>query len=229
MTPSFPILYEDEYLLAAEKPPGLPTQATLDRKRPDFFTALKKQVLEEKRSDYLALHHRLDRDTSGLLLFAKTKSVNEAVANLFRQHRVQKTYLCLTCKGPGPREFTVQNYLIAKRDPVLKKMKMQAVKSGGDPATTSFRRLQEFKKGLLIEAQPKTGRMHQIRVHLSGEGLGIFGDDIYPCAKSPKASRLMLHAACLEFLHPVTKVEVRIESSLPEDFLAFQSIIGCNS
>lgn len=222
----FTILFEDDYFLAAEKPPGWPSQPTLDKKRPDFFTAFKKQVFEEERCRYLALHHRLDRDTSGVLLFAKTKEANKPLAELFKLHQVQKTYLCLTQKAKSAETFEVRNYLAPQRDPKLKKIKMISVKAGGDSAITFFRRLQEFKRGLLLQAQPKTGRMHQIRVHLAEKDLGIFGDDIYPCAKTPAARRLMLHASRLEFIHPFTKAEIKIESPLPEDFLAFEKMLN---
>lgn len=217
----FTILYEDDHFLAAEKPPGWPSQATVDKKRPDFFTALKEQIRAEGKSSYLALHHRLDRDTSGVLIFAKSKEGNKPLADLFKFHKVQKTYLCLTKFAKCAAEFEVKNHLSPRRDAKLKKEKMVAVQSGGDLAITRFRRLQDYKKGLLIQAQPQTGRMHQIRVHLSGRGLGIFGDDIYPCSATPVAPRLMLHAARLEFIHPLTGAQICIESPLPEDFQAF--------
>ena len=82
---TFPILFEDDDFIVAEKPSGLPSQPTVDKKRPNFFSLLKKQLQEERGADfYLALHHRLDRDTSGVMIFAKTKRGNEPLADLFK-------------------------------------------------------------------------------------------------------------------------------------------------
>lgn len=219
----FKILFEDEYFLAAEKPAGLPSQPTVDKRRPVFFTLLKKQLTEERgNSFYLALHHRLDRDTSGVMIFAKNKIANEPLAEMFKKHLIQKTYLCLTQFRKTPESWDVQNHLAETRDPVLKKMKMHSVRSGGDKAHTLFRRLEVYKKGLLIEAKPLTGRMHQIRVHLAEEGLGIYGDDIYPSPKAPQAPRLMLHALRLEFTHPFTQQAMNIECPVPRDMDEFK-------
>ncbi|MEN0057327.1 MAG: RNA pseudouridine synthase, partial [Bdellovibrio sp.] len=177
----FRLLFEDEYYLAAEKPAGLPSQATVDKRRPDFFSLLKKQMQTERGSAfYLGSHHRLDRDTSGVMIFTKSKSANESLAHLFKTHLIQKTYLCLTAKKSTPERWEVENHLAPLRDLHTKKMKMHSVRSGGDKAHTLFRCLEVYPQGLLIEAQPRTGRMHQIRVHLSEQGLGIFGEDLYP-------------------------------------------------
>lgn len=223
---TIPILYEDEFFLAAVKPSGLPSQPTVDKRRQDFFTLLKKQLLEERGPQfYLGLHHRLDRDTSGVMIFTKNKSANEPMAEMFKKHLIQKTYLCFTKAHKCPEQWQVQNYLAEVRDPVLKKMKMHSVRSGGQKAHTLFRKVQTYQKGLLIEAKPLSGRMHQIRVHLSENGLGIFGDDIYPAPQAPKAPRLMLHALRLEFIHPFTQNFITIECPLPEDMQKFQELL----
>lgn len=224
---NIPILYEDEYFLAAAKPAGLPSQPTVDKRRLDFFTLLKKQLLEERGSQfYLGLHHRLDRDTSGVMIFAKNKTANEPLAEMFKKHLIQKTYLCFTKTSKSPDQWEIKNHLEEIRDPVLKKMKMHSVHSGGQKAHTLFRKLQTYQKGLLIEAKPLTGRMHQIRVHLAEKGLGIFGDDIYAAPKTPKAPRLMLHALRLEFNHPFTQKFISIECPMPEDMVSFQTLLS---
>jgi RluA family pseudouridine synthase len=216
------ILFEDADFLAALKPSGLPSQSTVDKRRPDFFTELKKQLQAERGKDfYLALHHRLDRDTSGVMIFAKTKRANEPLADLFKKHQIQKTYVCLTKVKKVPESWVVENHLGEKRDKKTKKMKMVSVTSGGDKALTHFRCLEIYKKGMLLQAQPRTGRMHQIRVHLSEMGLGIYGDDIYPAPQTPEASRLMLHAFALDFVHPFTHENIHIESPLPQEMSAF--------
>lgn len=226
----FQILFEDEYFIVAEKPSGLPSQATVDKTRPHFYSLLKKQLQQERGQDfYLALHHRLDRDTSGLMIFAKNKQANIPLADLFKNHHIQKTYLCFTKPGkwPGGESSAWQesNFLAETRDPRLKKMKMHSVRSGGQKAITEFQLLQRLSCGLFIEAKPLTGRMHQIRVHLAEKGLGIFGDDIYPCAHQPIAPRLMLHAFRLEFKHPFTHESLLIEKEIPDDMQEFKRVL----
>lgn len=220
---SFEILFEDEYFLATAKPAGIPSQATVDKTRTDFFTALKKQLQEERGKDfYLALHHRLDRDTSGVMIFAKNRIANDPLADLFKSHKIQKTYVCLTKKtAKAPEAWEVQNHLDEMKDSKTKKTKMKAVNAGGNKAHTLFRKLEVFPQGLLIQAQPLTGRMHQIRVHLADRGLGIYGDDIYPAPQAPAPPRLMLHALSLEFVHPFSGKKMLIECALPEDFQIF--------
>ncbi len=220
---SFAILFEDDYFLAAVKPPGLPSQATVDKNRPDFYTALKAQLSKGTPPiDYLGLHHRLDRDTSGVMIFTKQRAANEALAELFQSHRIQKTYLCLTQRRKMPEQWQTENFLAEFRDSKLKKMRMRSVLSGGQKAITDFNLLKVMAQGMLIQARPRTGRMHQIRVHLSEAHMGIFGDDLYPCLKIPQAPRLMLHAQSLEFIHPFTQMEIKIECPLPADMAGFQ-------
>lgn len=217
---SYRILFEDDYFVAAEKPAGLSTQATLDKSRPHFFGEL------QKNYEYLALHHRLDRDTSGVMLFAKKKEANIPLAEMFQKHSIQKTYLCLCAAKPGPEKFSVKNYLAEFQKSRKDRARMIVVNSGGQTAQTDFQVLEKYKLGQLVQAQPKTGRMHQIRVHLSSRGLGIFGDDLYAAPKTPAAKRLMLHAAHLEFSHPFTQARMKIECPLPEDFLDFQKLLN---
>ncbi len=214
---SFRILFEDDFFVAAEKPTGMSTQATVDKSRPHFFGEL------QKRYEYLALHHRLDRDTSGVMLFAKKKEANIPLADMFKKHAIQKTYLCLSGKRAGPETFTVKNYLAEFQKSNKEKARMVVVNSGGQVAETHFVILEQYMQGQLIQAQPQTGRMHQIRVHLSSRGLGIYGDDLYASPKEPVAKRLMLHAWKLEFKHPFTHEATRIDCPMPSDFTDFQS------
>jgi len=223
------ILFEDEWLLVVDKPVGLPTQPTLDQARASVFATLK--VFLEKRdggTPYLGLHHRLDRDTSGVLLFTKDPKANAGVAALFAGKSIRKTYQALSLAGAGcPDSWEVRNHLgVVGR--VGKSSKFGAVRSGGDGAHTSFRVLERLAGALLIEAQPHTGRTHQIRVHLAEGGHPILGDVFYggPMDWRPssgvhlQAPRVMLHAAALSFPHPTTQAELTVASPLPEDFVA---------
>ena len=221
MTP-IPILFQDEYFIVAYKESGLQTQASLDKSRPHFYGLLQRQLKENAGHDYLGLHHRLDRGTSGLLILAKQKNANEPLAALFREHRIQKTYICLThFRKDCPEQWQVKNFLAEYRDAKAKKMRMQSVHAGGQTAVTLFQKLESFKKALLIQAQPQTGRMHQIRVHLYEQNLGIYGDDLYKGPQSHLAPRLMLHAHTLEFIHPFTQEKLKIQAPIPEDMQSF--------
>jgi 23S rRNA-/tRNA-specific pseudouridylate synthase len=156
------------------------------------------------------------------VLFTKSRRVNATVAELFAKHRVVKIYQALTVPAAGrlERQWTIANRL-GKIPSKAKRSRYGSVGSGGDLGETSFRVLAEYPQGLWIEASPKTGRTHQIRVHLSECGLPILGDDLYGAeAEKPAvlAPRLMLHAAELAFSHPITRQPVRIQSPAPRDF-----------
>lgn len=206
------ILYEDNVIVVVNKPSGLPTQSTVDKKRPNLYDLLR----NSKKFSYLGLHHRLDVPTSGVLLLTKSKEVNKAVAELFSGRDIEKTYLCLTHQIPSEKEFKIQNYLKAQKLG-SGKTKMKSVKAGGDPAETHFTVRQVLENKALVEARPQTGRMHQIRVHLAEAGYPILGDALY-FRVDRKYPRLMLHAWKLKFKHPQTGQELEIEAPLPEDF-----------
>lgn len=216
------ILFEDEFLIVVNKPPGLPTQPTLDEARDNLFASVKKFISKREGvvEAYLALHHRLDRDTSGVILFAKAKEANAGVARMFSEHLAQKTYNAISAVAPGRRlgaNWVTKNYL-GRLPGKGKQAKYGAVRSGGDAAETRFKLLEQWNLAAWIEATPITGRTHQIRVHLSEAGMPILGDTLY---QGPQgiAPRLMLHAARLTFSHPIHQTEVVIQAPLPEDFL----------
>jgi RluA family pseudouridine synthase len=221
------VLYEDEWLIAVDKPPGLPTQPTLDEARLNLFAAVKKFLAaRDGGQPYVGLHHRLDRDTSGVVLFTKKAQANAGVADLFAQHGARKTYLAIAARPARPpgEHWTVRNFLGKGALAGGKRTKFRSVRSGGDAAHTDFDLRERLDRALLVEARPLTGRTHQIRVHLSEAGMPILGDDHYASAESARLSRamgiprLMLHAVNLTFPHPVTNVNVSIPSPIPEDF-----------
>jgi RluA family pseudouridine synthase len=218
------ILYEDEVLIAVNKPPGLPTQATLDKKRPHVYGLLQKLLQEKNPHAYLALHHRLDKDTSGVLIFCKDKNYNEKISDMFKRHEFEKIYFVLTEKAPCKKSWTIKNHLAEVKVPNSQRARLHSVKSGGKIAITDFKLLETYKKALLIEAKPKTGRMHQIRVHLAECGLPILGDDLYNRKSKIKVPRMMLHAKELRFRHPKTGEELKIESPLPKEWDSLVSV-----
>ncbi len=224
------VLFEDESLIVVDKPAGLPTQPTLDEARDNLFAAVKKFLARRDSvvDPYVGLHHRLDRDTSGVVLFTKRKEANAGVAEMFKSHHIEKVYQALAVRPERPPvavggEWKVKNYL-GRLQGTSKRAKFGAVRSGGDPAETDFRLMEDVGQVLHVEARPRTGRTHQIRVHLSESGMSILGDDLYANGSSAQLTagvqvpRLMLHAERLEFRHPVTGREMAVRSPLPEDF-----------
>jgi RluA family pseudouridine synthase len=215
------ILFEDEDLIVVDKPAGLPSHPTADESRDNLVSAVTRFLAKRDgiAEPYLGIHHRLDRDTSGVVLFAKSKRVNAALTEMFSSHKVVKIYQALSVapRRKLDREWTIKNSL-GKVSSKSKRARYGAVKTGGDRAETLFRVIAEYAHFVWIEAIPKTGRTHQIRVHLSEYGLPILGDDLYGRGSDELAPRLMLHAAELRFPHPVTQTEVSVKSELPNDF-----------
>ena len=224
------IVFEDEWLIVVNKPSGLPTQPTVDPGRANLYDLMGKYLSGRHPSGnaYVGLHHRLDKDTSGLVLLTKKEEANKGVSQLFAEHRIRKTYHCLCWRSPSAPAlevhggFEIKNFL-GKVSESQGKKKFGAVSSGGDFALTRYRTIQLFRDMVWLTAMPETGRTHQIRVHCSENGLPILGDSLYfpenlhPLIAVP---RLLLHAASLEFEHPMTGAPVKIECALPKEFIS---------
>ena len=198
------IIFEDRDLIAINKPSGLPTQKTQNPDKKNLVDELSKLLTRrDKKVPYLALHHRLDAGTSGSILLAKSKSINSGLSDLFQNRKIKKTYLAVADnfqrKELAPH-WTVENHLKSYRQGAFKKSK--SAKTGLE-AKTEFKILERWGKYLFLECKPYTGRLHQIRVHLSEMKLPIMGDFLYNRKRSK--CPLMLHAKSLEFIHPKTK------------------------
>lgn len=222
------ILWEDEFVIAIDKPSGLPSQKTRDPKR-DHAVAVVRRYLKWRGEDqpYVALHHRLDVGTSGVLLLARDRRANKGLAQAFQKRSVQKTYHALSqaveedqIRGEGDL-WTVENHLAQTGRGARRRQ--EAVHAGGDFARTEFE-VRRRQQGLVhVVAKPQTGRRHQIRVHLADEGLPIVGDERYGGAMrlaGKAVERLMLHAHRLVLGHPVSDDVIDITSSLPDPFRA---------
>jgi RluA family pseudouridine synthase len=234
------ILYEDEWIIAVSKPAGLPSQGTRDPRRDHLIAALERLLTtRDGRAPYLGLHHRLDRDTSGVIILARAKQANKGLTDVFRDRLAKKTYRALCRQDPQrwssvtPGEWSpgmswqVDNYLATARGTTTGRQ--QSVRSGGERAQTDFVLLETRLDWAEVEARPKTGRTHQIRVHLAEGGLPIVGDTLYggtAFAAGHKVWRVMLHALCIELPHPVTGKDLVIESPLPEDYLELAERLG---
>lgn len=222
------VLFEDAFLIAVDKPPGLPTHPTLDAGRPSLVGAVKRYLASGRgRNDaaeepYLGVHQRLDRDTTGVVLFVKHESANAGLAAQFEGRRVGKVYLAWTSRPAGahPVRWRADDRLAAApgRPP-----RMRVVREGGQTAVTDFERRLERGRAWLLEARPRTGRKHQIRVQLAAAGLPVLGDVLYGGKArigGRPVPRPLLHALRLELLHPITGEPLAIECAPPDDFSA---------
>lgn len=198
------LVYEDEHLLVVNKPAGLNTHSPSPFAGEGLHEWLKNR---EPRWANLAIVHRLDKVTSGLIVFAKSKAANQSLTQQFATRGVTKKYLLRAASVPPAKKFTVRS-LIARLGE-----KYIASDKAGEPAETSFEVVSESKEGAVIAAFPLTGRTHQIRVHAAHRGFPILGDSLYGGAAFP---RVCLHAAELSFSHPATGAPLHFEA--PVDF-----------
>lgn len=202
------ILYEDEDLLAYDKPPGIPTDG-------DGLI-----LLAQKYDPSLLVVHRLDKDTSGVLLFAKGDP--EHFFNQFRERSIQKIYWAISDGRPRNEEGEIRNYLALRSTFQGQKNFASVAKAQGRLAVTRWRVEASGHGASWIILQPKTGRTHQLRVHLSEMGHPILGDGQYGRRTrcSFRAARCLLHARSLRFSHPKTGQCMTIEAEAPDDFKA---------
>jgi 23S rRNA pseudouridine1911/1915/1917 synthase len=210
------LLYADADLAAVDKPAGVPAQPTLTSDRgtlPELVAAL--------LGTPVTIVHRLDRETSGVTLLARTRAAAAALSEAFRVGVAEKTYLALCARPPAPAEGRLDAPL--GKDPA--RPGLRRVDPRGDPAATRYRTVRVSAGGALVEARPETGRTHQIRVHLAHLGAPLLGDARYGGPRrvgEVVVPRVMLHASRLELAHPVTGAAMVFEAPVPEDFAAVE-------
>ena len=198
------VLYADPWLLALLKPSGLLSQPGLGPELADSLISRAQERWPEVR-----LVHRLDRDTSGLILLARDATTHRALSAAFAERRVRKTYLAVVQGLPADRGGVINQPLarIATRPP---RYGVVPLEQGGKPALTRWRVLRRFEGSSLLLLQPRTGRSHQLRVHLTDLGHPVLGDPLY--GEPAAAPRLQLHAAGLQLLHPATGKPLHLRS-----------------
>jgi len=221
------VLYEDEALLAIGKPSGLVVHPAY--KHPSGTLADAVFARQRARGEGRPwLLHRLDRDTSGVVLFAKTVAARRALVRQFERRTVRKLYLAITCGVPTPTEGAIVGPL--RRDPADRRRVLVA--PDGQPSTTCYAVLATSSAAAVVLAQPLTGRTHQIRAHLAHQGAPLVGDALYQPAGAGDmgtrvdAPRAMLHAWRLEVAYPGTGALVVVAAPLPADFRAALERLG---
>jgi len=237
----FPILYEDDSLLVLDKPPGLVVHPAPGNEDGTLVNALIAHCGDslpgiggERRPGIV---HRLDKDTSGIMVVAKTEQALATLSADFAERRIERSYLALCWGLLTPPAGSIEGAI--GRDPRDRK-RMTVVPRGGKPALTHYRTLEAAGAAVsLVSCRLATGRTHQIRVHLSQSGHALLGDPVY-LRRVPAAAKLLpeparraaldfprqaLHATLLGFRHPRTGEELRFETAPPEDFKTLQDRI----
>lgn len=197
-------IYEDKWLLVVDKPPGILTAPFGPQ---DKYSLL--QLLDREYRTGLFPCHRLDKDTSGLVIFAKNKITQKKIMNLFRQKMVKKKYIGVVHGWMEKNEGTIKNYLF---DGASRKI-----------AITNYRVILKKPEYSVVEINPLTGRKNQIRLHFKLLGHPIVGERKFAFARDYelKSGRLLLHAFKLNFLHPEKKEEIELSSPIPKEIKLF--------
>ncbi|MGL5839974.1 MAG: RluA family pseudouridine synthase [Sphingorhabdus sp.] len=221
------IVFEDEYLIVVDKPAGLVVHPAAGHADGTLVNALLHHA-QGKLSGIGGVQrpgivHRIDRDTSGLLVVAKTDKAHEGLAGLFANHDIERRYLAITVGHPVPPAGTVSTQIGRS---TADRKKMAVLPTGkGKHAITHYRLVEPLRDASLIECRLETGRTHQVRVHMAHIGHPLIGDATYNNRRKsfkfgPNQSyfnRQALHAASLGFIHPVTGEKLGFESKLPDD------------
>ncbi len=236
------VVYEDEDLIVIDKPAGMVVHPAPGNPDETLVNALLAHCGESLAGiggvRRPGIVHRIDKDTSGLLVAAKTDAAHRGLAAQFAEHTLERAYWALVWGTPTPRQGEIEGNI--GRNPNDRK-KMAVVKGGGKPALTRYRVLKSFAGGAvsLVECRLATGRTHQIRVHMTNQGHPLIGDPVYGRIRSSKRvvlppgarealgafPRQALHAYLLGFSHPTKGYDVRFESCMPPDINALIQIL----
>lgn len=214
-----PVIYEDKDIIVVNKPKGMvvhPANGNPDGTLANAILAMCKDSLSGIGGEIRpGIVHRLDKDTSGLLIIAKNDEAHMKMSKQIQDRKVEKRYIVLV-KGNVPDDEATINMPIARSKQDRKKM---AVDKDGKEAVTHFKVIKRYKNYTLLEIKIDTGRTHQIRVHMSYIGYPVVGDYTYSNGKNEFGIvGQMLHARYLKFKHPITGKEISLEAPLPEYF-----------
>jgi 23S rRNA pseudouridine1911/1915/1917 synthase len=221
---TFAIQHQDDHILVVRKAPGVVTQPGVGHEHDTLLNGLfathgdRLQQLGHARD--FGLVHRLDRETSGLVIVALTAPAYDALREAFATRVIKKFYWAICQKPPRESKGVIRRPIleIERRRSRYTAEKLAQLSTDGKPAITAYRVLEASPLGALIEARPVTGRLHQVRVHLDSIGAGILGDRLYgPARTTDAAHRLALHAHRLVFAHPVTTEPIDIRTPFPKD------------
>lgn len=204
------LLHLDQHILVLDKPAGLPVL-------PDGWDKDAPYLVKMLEAEYgkIWIVHRLDKITSGVIVFARTAEAHRSLSIQFEKHEVKKIYHALAEGNPKWDEHTARHPLHAN---VGHKHRTIVDNRDGKPSVTNFRVLERFSGFCLLEAIPETGRTHQVRVHAAELGHPLLADTLYGSRVTGGLPRPALHARSLTFTHPVSGESLTFEADYPEDF-----------
>lgn len=208
------IIHEDDDLLVVEKDAGLLTIADHKEKHLTAYRQLNDYIQATRPKQQIFIVHRLDRDTSGLLLFAKSREIQQALQNSWKQSVKERTYVSLV-EGQVQKGGTITSWLTEGKS---FKVHSSPVDNGGKKAVTHYDVIKSNRDFSLLRVQLDTGRKNQIRVHMQQIGHPVAGDKKYGAAANPM-KRLGLHAQAIAFVHPRTGKTLRFSTDIPSAFL----------
>lgn len=209
------IIFEDQHLIVVDKQAGLLSIATGREQEQTAYSILSAHVKRENPDNKIFVVHRLDRDTSGVMMFAKSENVQQLLQSDWKRVVVERSYICVVEGLVRQAQGTITSWLKESKTLVMYSSRNP---DSGQKAVTHYQVLKQTKSYSLLEVKLETGRKNQIRVHMHDLGHSIIGDKKYG-AKTNPVKRLGLHAKVLAFYHPITGERLRYESPVPQEFL----------
>ena len=207
--PPYSIIYQDEWILAAAKAPGLPSQPDQSGDPP------LSDLVQAAIGSRLFTVHRIDRPASGLVLFARSQDIAARLSDLFRRQEVERRYWAIVASAPEPPAATLEHRIVHDR----RTNKSRVVSDGGQTAQLSYEVVRKSERYWLLDVKLRTGRHHQIRAQLARIGCPIRGDLKYGAPRSLPGGGICLHARELRLPHPHTGTATTISAPPPEDTL----------
>lgn len=213
------VLYEDDFIIVVNKSEGLLSVATDKNEDATAFRLVMNYLKKQNKNNRLYIVHRLDRETSGVLLFAKSKEIQDFLMSNWQREVQEKIYYALVEGHLDQSEGTIHTWL--NEDPKSKKVYSCDFDNGGQESFTDYQVVKEFDHYSMLKVNLRTGRKNQIRVHLQTIGHPIVGDKKYGAVPSP-IGRIGLHALQITLRHPVTKKMMTFEAPLPAKMANFK-------
>jgi 23S rRNA pseudouridine1911/1915/1917 synthase len=210
------IVYEDNDILVVEKERGILSVATQNEREKTAYNILKNYLKEKNSKDKIFVVHRLDRDTSGVMIFAKSEKAQDILQTTWNDSVKERTYVALVEGNVKKNSDTIISYLAENKAMITYSTDNE---EEGKKAVSHYKVLKRNKNYSLLEVNIETGRKNQIRVHMQDLGHSVVGDKKYGSTKNP-IKRLGLHAHTIVFKHPITKEVLSFTSKIPEAFLS---------
>ena len=216
------VIYEDDFLLVVNKPPGIASLPAKAKTSMTMANLVKGYLIDHQENSSIHLVTRLDRNTSGLMVFAKTSYSHSLLDQILHTEDFQKFYLALVYGHVEPQNGLID--LPIGIDPEA--FYLRAIdRQTGKESRTLYETVEQYQQASLLKLKLLTGRTHQIRVHLSAIGHPIIGDDMYSGKIDTRMARQALHCYRLNIVHPVTKKLLKLQAPLPEDMVMLKNVL----